>query len=321
MAAGVGSGTHTLSTPCVPRRGRARHERGAAAPGPALQSEIQADAIPASADLRQTVAGFYGRRRVAERCRITSCFMVSVNGSADRLRPQPVPTPTCSPSAPSRPPNGVSFHCGDPVSRRHALASAPGSTATSSGSSRARRPSARPPPWPPPSRRAPSPSTDRRRRAAPRNAGRCGPIRYDRETCPRSQRGCSRLAAAADRRRIAVIALRGVIGGAVRTGDLVRTLAEARRSAQRAGGPPRDRFPGGQRRRVGGALPRRCAGWPGRSRWWPGSAPPGRPARTSRPAGRAGSWPSRRRSSAPSASSRCGRSRSRRCAASAPPFR
>ena len=44
--------------------------------------------------------------------------------------------------------------------------------------------------------------------------------------------GLHRLAAAADRRRIAVIALRGVIGGAVRTGDLVHTLAEARRSAR-----------------------------------------------------------------------------------------
>ena len=38
-----------------------------------------------------------------------------------------------------------------------------------------------------------------------------------------------RLAAAADRRRIAVIGLRGVIGGAVRTADLLRTLSDARR--------------------------------------------------------------------------------------------
>jgi protease-4 len=42
--------------------------------------------------------------------------------------------------------------------------------------------------------------------------------------------GVRRIAAAADRRRIAVIGLRGVIGGAVRTGDLVHTLAEARRN-------------------------------------------------------------------------------------------
>jgi len=42
--------------------------------------------------------------------------------------------------------------------------------------------------------------------------------------------GVRRIAATADRRRIAVIPLRGVIGGAVRTGDLLRTLGEARRN-------------------------------------------------------------------------------------------
>ena len=39
-----------------------------------------------------------------------------------------------------------------------------------------------------------------------------------------------RIASVADRRRIAVIGLRGVIGGAVRTSDLVRTLADAWRN-------------------------------------------------------------------------------------------
>jgi protease-4 len=39
-----------------------------------------------------------------------------------------------------------------------------------------------------------------------------------------------RLALAADRRRIAVIELHGVIGGAVRTGETLRTLAQARRN-------------------------------------------------------------------------------------------
>jgi len=43
-------------------------------------------------------------------------------------------------------------------------------------------------------------------------------------------RGVSRLAASADRRRIAVIGLRGVIGGAVRTDETLRTLGEARRN-------------------------------------------------------------------------------------------
>jgi protease-4 len=42
--------------------------------------------------------------------------------------------------------------------------------------------------------------------------------------------GVRRIAATADRRRIAVIPLRGVIGGAVRTSDLLRTLGEARRN-------------------------------------------------------------------------------------------
>lgn len=43
-------------------------------------------------------------------------------------------------------------------------------------------------------------------------------------------RGIDRLTALMDRRRIAVIPLRGVIGGAVRTGDLIRTLGAARRN-------------------------------------------------------------------------------------------
>ena len=43
-------------------------------------------------------------------------------------------------------------------------------------------------------------------------------------------RGLDRISALADRRRIAVIALRGVIGGAVRTAELVRTLGQARRN-------------------------------------------------------------------------------------------
>ena len=42
--------------------------------------------------------------------------------------------------------------------------------------------------------------------------------------------GVSRLAASADRRRIAVIGLRGVIGGAVRTDETLRSLGEARRN-------------------------------------------------------------------------------------------
>jgi protease-4 len=40
----------------------------------------------------------------------------------------------------------------------------------------------------------------------------------------------SRLAASADRRRIAIIGLRGVIGGAVRTDETLRSLGEARRN-------------------------------------------------------------------------------------------
>lgn len=43
-------------------------------------------------------------------------------------------------------------------------------------------------------------------------------------------RGLRRLAAVADRRRIAVISLRGVIGGAVRTAELIRSLGAARRN-------------------------------------------------------------------------------------------
>jgi protease-4 len=46
---------------------------------------------------------------------------------------------------------------------------------------------------------------------------------------PDEPSGARRLAAVADRRRIAVIGLQGVIGGAVRTADLIRTLGEARR--------------------------------------------------------------------------------------------
>ena len=42
--------------------------------------------------------------------------------------------------------------------------------------------------------------------------------------------GLRRVAALADRRRIALIGLRGVIGGAVRTGELIRTLGTARRN-------------------------------------------------------------------------------------------
>ncbi len=42
--------------------------------------------------------------------------------------------------------------------------------------------------------------------------------------------GMRRVAALADRRRIALIGLRGVIGGAVRTGELIRTLGTARRN-------------------------------------------------------------------------------------------
>lgn len=42
--------------------------------------------------------------------------------------------------------------------------------------------------------------------------------------------GMGRVAALADRRRIALIGLRGVIGGAVRTGELIRTLGTARRN-------------------------------------------------------------------------------------------
>lgn len=44
------------------------------------------------------------------------------------------------------------------------------------------------------------------------------------------ERGWARLAAAADRRSVAVIGLRGVIGGAVRTGETLRLLGEARRN-------------------------------------------------------------------------------------------
>src|ERR1035437_6922809 len=47
---------------------------------------------------------------------------------------------------------------------------------------------------------------------------------------PKERRGVSRLAASADRRRIAVISLRGVIGGAVRTDETLRTFGEARRN-------------------------------------------------------------------------------------------
>jgi protease IV len=43
-------------------------------------------------------------------------------------------------------------------------------------------------------------------------------------------RGLHRLAAAADRRRIALIPLRGVIGGAARTGETIRALGAARRN-------------------------------------------------------------------------------------------
>ncbi|HYA00899.1 MAG TPA: signal peptide peptidase SppA [Candidatus Binatia bacterium] len=42
--------------------------------------------------------------------------------------------------------------------------------------------------------------------------------------------GLRRIATMADRRRIAIIGLRGVIGGAVKTGDLIRTLGQARRN-------------------------------------------------------------------------------------------
>src|ERR1017187_4981271 len=91
---------------------------------------------------------------------------------------------------------------------------------------------AAPPPWPRPRRRAARRSTDR------------GAIRGDRRVLQRGgappsstigamsdeRRGVSRLAATADRRRIAVIGLRGVIGGAVRTDDTLRTLGEARRN-------------------------------------------------------------------------------------------
>jgi protease-4 len=47
---------------------------------------------------------------------------------------------------------------------------------------------------------------------------------------PDEPTGLRRLAAAADRRRIALIPLRGVIGGAVRTGELIRSLGQARRN-------------------------------------------------------------------------------------------
>jgi len=45
-------------------------------------------------------------------------------------------------------------------------------------------------------------------------------------------RGMERLASAVDRRRIAVIGLHGVIGGAVRTSEMIRTLTAARRNQQ-----------------------------------------------------------------------------------------
>jgi protease-4 len=51
---------------------------------------------------------------------------------------------------------------------------------------------------------------------------------YDR-VMPEEPSQARRLAAAADRRRIAVIGLHGVIGGAVKTADLLRTLSDARR--------------------------------------------------------------------------------------------
>jgi protease-4 len=47
---------------------------------------------------------------------------------------------------------------------------------------------------------------------------------------PEERRAVSRLVASADRRRIAVISLRGVIGGAVRTDETLRTLGDARRN-------------------------------------------------------------------------------------------
>ena len=160
-----------------------------------------------------------------------------------------------------------------------------------SGSSRAPRRSAQPPRRPPRSRRAPPPSTDRRQSQPRGRAGAapCGTIGVVSE----EPSGLQRLTAAADRRRIAVIALRGVIGGAVRTGDLVHTLAEARRS-------PRVRAVLLEIDSPGAAPPSRrrstsaCAGWRARSRWSPGSGAPGPRAPTSPPAEPAGSSPSRR---------------------------
>ncbi|MGD1033661.1 MAG: hypothetical protein ABR977_04435 [Candidatus Dormibacteria bacterium] len=112
MAAGVGSGTHTLSTPAS--LGGAVPDKNAVLQllVQPLQAEIQADAIPGSATIRQTVAGFYGAPGASD----ADYFLVMVSTNAPLTASDLSQADSHLLAVSSvQTANGVSFHCGKSV--------------------------------------------------------------------------------------------------------------------------------------------------------------------------------------------------------------
>jgi hypothetical protein len=112
MAAGVGSGTHILSTPAS--LGGAVPDKNAVLQllVQPLQAEIQADAIPGSATIRQTVAGFYGAPGASD----ADYFLVMVSTNAPLTASDLSQADSHLLAVSSvQTANGVSFHCGKSV--------------------------------------------------------------------------------------------------------------------------------------------------------------------------------------------------------------
>ena len=117
LAPGVGSGTHTLAMPLTLGGDAPNTNPQLTAAGSALESEIEANAGSARAELQQTVVGFYGSADGVTDGLLPNyfLFMMSVNGSltASNLSQIDAQLLTVSSVQTS---NGVSFHCGQPLS-------------------------------------------------------------------------------------------------------------------------------------------------------------------------------------------------------------